>query len=339
MDDYDVIVVGGGPAGSACAGGVSRAGRRVAILDREAFPRTKLCAGWVTPGVFTTLGVEPGEYPGGLHEFDHLVIHAAGMSFRLPTRQYSVRRFEFDDFLLRRSGATVIRHEAREITKHDEEYVIDGAFRAPYLVGAGGTRCPVYRNLFREVAERNSALQIAALELEFPCTWRDPRCHLWFFEKGLPGYAWYVPKAGAWLNIGVGAIAGRLKQGGQHLHEHWSRLVAKLCQEQMIEIAPPTPAGYSYFLRDGSKPMQNGRAFLVGDAAGVATRDLGEGIGPAIRSGLNASRSILTGVPYSPYHGSGLSLDEILRNRALRLLARAVFRLLGVTNRDFAVAG
>jgi hypothetical protein len=44
--------------------------------------------------------------------------------------------------------------------------------------------------------------------------------------------------------------------------------------------------------------VQVGNAFLTGDAAGLATRDMCEGIGPAVRSGLRAADSILTGAPY-----------------------------------------
>ena len=46
METHDVIVVGGGPSGSSCARTLVRGGARVAVVDRAAFPRVKLCAGW-----------------------------------------------------------------------------------------------------------------------------------------------------------------------------------------------------------------------------------------------------------------------------------------------------
>ena len=72
------------------------------------------------------------------------------------------------------------------------------------------------RSLFADVLQRNRELQTVTLELEFPCEWQDPDCHLWFFEHGLPGYSWYVPKASGWLNVGVGAMAARLKRRGEN---------------------------------------------------------------------------------------------------------------------------
>jgi len=62
MDSCDVLVVGGGPAGSTCAWKLCQAGLDVMVLDAAVFPRDKVCAGWVTPGVFRLLDLDPSEY-------------------------------------------------------------------------------------------------------------------------------------------------------------------------------------------------------------------------------------------------------------------------------------
>ena len=59
------------------------------------------------------------------------------------------------------------------------------------------------------------------------------------------------------------------------------------------------PAGHSYFLRQNLPEIRKGNAFLVGDALGLATLDMGEGIGPAIRSGQLAAEAIVQGKEYS----------------------------------------
>ena len=65
---------------------------------------------------------------------------------------------------------------------------------------------------------------MVTLEHEFAYDWQETDCHLWFFDNGLPGYSWYVPKAHGWLNVGVGGIAARMKGGGHDIRGHWSHL-------------------------------------------------------------------------------------------------------------------
>lgn len=290
---YDAIVVGGGPAGSACATRLMQEGAKVAVLDREAFPRTKLCAGWVTPEAMADLALDPADYPRRFLTFEQIVAHVKGLTFKLRTPQHSIRRYEFDDFLLKRSGAPVYRRNVRTIRQENAHYVIDGEFACDYLVGAGGTRCPVYRSFFRERNPRAKELQAATYEHEFPFEWKDPRCHLWFFDKGLPGYAWYVPKEKGYLNCGIGGMSEKLKARGADIKSHWRHFTGVLRSRGFVVGADYAPRGYSYYLRGGVEVVRIGNAFISGDAAGLATRDLCEGIGPAIRSGHRAADAIL----------------------------------------------
>jgi flavin-dependent dehydrogenase len=295
----DAIVVGGGPAGSTCAWKLRQAGLDVLVLDRAAFPRTKLCAGWVTPEAMEDLELDPRDYPHSLMSFDRLRVHWKMLGASPPTTQYSIRRFEFDDFLLQRAGADLVEHKVRDIQREDGAFVVDNEFRSKYLVGAGGTACPVYRAFFSRRLRRDGGLQTATLEHEFRYDWNDPSCHLWFFDDGLPGYAWYVPKENGFINVGLGGIAIRLKQKDGHLREYWQRYVGKLKHHGLVRYDNYEPKGYSYYLRGKVESARDGDAFIVGDAVGLATRDMCEGIGPAVRSGLIAARSILSGEPYS----------------------------------------
>lgn len=299
MRQADAIVVGGGPAGSTCAWKLRQAGLDVVVLDKAAFPRLKLCAGWVTPKALQDLELAPADYPHGMLTFETLRLHWGPLSIRHASRQHSIRRWEFDAFLLRRSGAEVVEHQVREIREEGGEYIIDDRFRTQYLVGAGGTSCPVQRTLFREKQARDASLQAATLEQEFDYDWQDPYCHLWFFSDGLPGYAWYVPKAGGQLNIGIGGMAGKLGRGDRSLRDYWTLFTRRLEKNGLVRAVELQPKGYSYYLRGRVDRVRAGNAFLVGDAAGLATRDMCEGIGPAVESGLRAARAISEGAEYS----------------------------------------
>jgi flavin-dependent dehydrogenase len=318
MRSCDVLIVGGGPAGSTAAWQLRRAGADVLVLDRERFPRLKLCAGWITPEVVRDLSMDLVSYPHRLLTFPRLRVHLGRLHVPVPCVQHSIRRFEFDAWLLERSGAEVVQHSVRHIRRDTDGYVIDEAYRCRYLIGAGGTRCPVYRELFREANPRASALQIVTLEHEIQYDWADRDCHLWFFAQGLPGYSWYVPKEGGWLNVGVGAIAERMKARGQEIRAHWAHLVATL-ERGLAPGAQYDPGGFSYYLRGNVEVVRLDNAFITGDAAGLASRDLGEGIGPAIRSGLRAARTITANEPYRLDDVTGLSVGSIARSMLGRL--------------------
>ena len=83
------------------------------------------------------------------------------------------------------------------------------------------------------------------------------------------------------------------------MKDHWKFLVDRLEESGLIVDHAWKPAGHSYILRRRQPQNHAGNAFLVGDSAGLATLDMGEGIGPAIASGQLAAASILTGAPYS----------------------------------------
>ena len=166
MQTFETIIVGGGPAGSSCAWMLKKQNRDVALLDASAFPRTKLCAGWVTPKVLADLDLSPDVVPG-LVELNKMNLHwkSSKRSFPMPSKQYSIRRSEFDHFLLKRSNVTTIEHRVRNIHHDGEYYIIDNAFRCTYLVGAGGTQCPVKKSLFPEIQQRRDGIALAR-ELE-----------------------------------------------------------------------------------------------------------------------------------------------------------------------------
>ena len=324
MRTCDAIVVGGGPAGSTCAWKLREEGVDVLVLDRAEFPRTKLCAGWVTPEALADLELDPADYPLSFMTFDKLHLHWKWLSAKLSSQQHSIRRYEFDDFLLRRSGAEVAQHKVRKIRRDNADYVIDDAFRCRYLVGAAGTACPVYREVFHDSHPRCSALQTATLEQEFAYDWADPACHLWFFDDGLPGYAWYVPKANGYINIGLGGMAEQLKAGGGHLRDYWQKFVARLRKRGLVTCDEFEPSGYSYFVRESTiGEVRRGNAYLIGDAAGLATRDLCEGIGPAVRSAILAAESIATGGEYSLENIEPLSGETFVSRELERRLAGA----------------
>ena len=327
MHHTDVLIVGGGPAGAACAWRLRQRGVDCLVLDRQRFPRAKPCAGWITPQVVRDLELVPADYPGGFTTFAALIVSIRGVTFPLPTRQYAIRRYEFDEWLLRRAGVPVHQHKVDRIVRVGKAYQVDGTFSANMIVGAGGTRCPVYRTLFRDACPRDGGSLIVTLEDEFPYrhtdphtgSHTDPHCRLWFLEPGLSGYAWYVPKANGFVNVGIGGGAESLQARGDHITRHWKLFVDKLDRLGLVRDHVFQPRGYAYYTRQAQPEVRRDNALIVGDAVGLATLDMGEGIGPAVRSGLLAAEAIL--------HDSDYDLKPIAKTSLLPGLSKIVAAL------------
>lgn len=290
-----VIIIGGGPAGAACAGELNRKGIECLILDRQAFPRNKLCAGWITPRVLRDLDIDEDEYPHSLTRFNRFHVHIYKKHLTIRVRQYAIRRFEFDQWLLQRSGATVHTHEVRDIRKDNDGFIIDDQYRCRYLVGAGGTHCPVYRTCFKPLYPRPYEHLITTMEEEFHYDYHDCNCHLWFFLNNNPGYAWYVPKGDGHINVGIGGYLHKLKARNDTIKNQWDLFTKELERSALVKNHRFQARGYNYYIRSNVDMVNREGIYLTGDAAGLATRDMGEGIGPAIRSGILAANAIVSG--------------------------------------------
>lgn len=299
MKQADVLIAGAGPAGSACAWKLVRAGLRVFLIDRAAFPRPKPCAGWVTPGVFDSLALDPHHY-GRFCLLQPITSFLTGLldgeSRRTDfgaTVSYAVRRAEFDDYLVRRSGASAsLGTPVSSIRREGGWWELDGQWRARLLVGAGGHFCPVAHYLgARTSTEAAVAGQVAEFHLD-DAEARECRAHgecpELYFLPGLDGYGWCVRK-GDWLNVGIGSL------DGQGLSGHLEALLARLRRTGRLGAErQPRFQGHAYLLRGRSlRPAGGEGVLLVGDAAGLAAASSGEGIRTAVESGLLAAQAIL----------------------------------------------
>jgi menaquinone-9 beta-reductase len=314
MRNIETVIVGGGPAGAACAWELTRRGMECLVLERRDPPRAKLCAGSVHARTFEELDLKASDYPFGLVEMRRMKVYLGltRLHFSMPTLQYSIRRGEFDEWLLSRSGAEVVRAPVREISRVDGHYVIDGAFRCKFLVGAAGTHCPVKRAFFS--SDRGTLMLTQGVE--YPSRREDDDCVLFYPIGGWGGFGWRVPKQGA---VAVG-FAGPAAQMEGRLSSLWDPFARNLLERDLVDDLPPEPAGYAYYVGDRKKVVRKANAYIVGDAAGLATCDVGEGIGPAVSSGLAAAREISGAGFYSP-----ALIDELtLPGPAGALMARMV---------------
>lgn len=300
METREVVIVGGGPSGSTAAWKLKQAGMDVLVLDKASFPRWKPCAGWITPEVVADLKLREDGYPHPLLEIKEFKIALRKIPISMKMEQYSIRRTEFDDWLLKRSGAEIRQFRVEKIEERDGLFILNDTIRAKYLIGAGGTGCPVARHFF-ESAKRPRMYQAVTLEEEFPTDidFRKDVCHIRFFDGGMPGYSWVVPKGNGYLNVGIGAMANNLKKKGMKIQDLWNDLTTLLDRKGIVPMRDYQPSGHNYYLAPHSEPeIQKGNVFITGDAIGLATRDFAEGIGPSVVSAIRVADTILRGSDY-----------------------------------------
>lgn len=301
MISCDVLIVGGGPAGSTCARKLRHAGADVVVWDRRTFPRDKVCAGWITPQILAELDLDPGAYAAAgliiqpIHGFclSRLGDAEARIRYARPI-SYAIRRCEFDNYLLRRSEAQLRLGEAiGSLRRLDDVWVLNDALRAKMLVGAGGHFCPVVQLLGARLGAGEPI--VAAQEAEFELTPRqraqcpvEPEVPELSFTRDLKGYGWVVRK-GSYINIGLG------RKDTHQLAEHLAHFVGFLEQRGKIPAGLPAKfRGHPYLLHgEAERPLVDDATVVVGDAAGLAYPRSGEGIRPAVESGLLAAQTII----------------------------------------------
>lgn len=296
---FDVLIIGGGPAGATLAHCLKDTNLKIAILDKATFPRQKICAGWVTPEVMRMLNIDLKHYAANnvLQTISGFKISQLGqkqVESHYPNKpvSYGIRRIEFDDYLLQRCEADLIQGESfKEMEKTSNGWLVNGKYNARLVIGAGGHFCPVARAIGSKGV---SELAVAAQEIEFEmttqqqqvCTIKEDVPEL-FFTPDLAGYGWVFRK-GNFLNIGLG------REDKSKLSSHVKDFSDYLVSQQKIPADITEKFnGHAYLLYPHAvREMVSDNVLLIGDSAGLAYPQSGEGIRPAIESAILAAQVI-----------------------------------------------
>jgi geranylgeranyl reductase family protein len=358
LSRYDVAVVGSGPGGSVAALVLARGGARVALVDKAVFPRDKACGDIVGPRglqVLRDLGVP---VPPGRDVGDILVVGPTGRSVRLPCGEgltypghgTAVTRRSLDNLLHDKAveeGATSIRDRVEEPLWDEgrlDGYRLGGGeeLRADFVIGADGATSHVARSTGltdeRRILWGFAVRTYMASHVDIPAIvfWEPSPWH------GFPGYGWVFPGADGGANVGlgvatlsdrtVGAKAARLFP---KFLDHVSRL--GLVEDPSNSTTGRQLGGWLKMGMVGTTPA-SGRAFLVGDAAGLVNPLQGEGIAQAMGSGRLAAEAILSqtgdaaglyrarlAAEHLPYHRVAAAIQKASAGRPRAVAATARF--------------
>src|SRR5215471_13941950 len=297
MQLFDVAIIGGGPAGSSCAAFCALARLRTLVLDREKFPREKVCGDCLNPSCWLVL--DGLELPKRVRDLPHsklssvefIAIDGHEVVVELPSDtdcEISVKRSLFDDLLLRRArelGADVHDQTTATGLSRNDHWNIQTAsgesFQARILVGADGRNSTVARlcNLLPPPERERIALQA---HVPRPRDFGD-RVVLQFLPEGYSGQA---PVNETQLNlclVGTPPTISTLRK--------WAERQFDLPANQAWRTITP--------LTRSPVSSAHENLFFIGDAARVVEPFTGEGIYYALRSGelaANAAAKIIRGV-------------------------------------------
>jgi len=290
---FDVAIVGGGPAGSSCAAFCAAAGLRTLLLEREKFPREKVCGDCLNPAcwpVHRRLQLDEAvraSSHGKLNRVEFIGVNGRRLGIDLPggdAAEIAIKRSLLDQLLLARArelGATVF--EATTVTAlsrpeiNRDDWIIcagEKTFRSRALVAADGRNSTVARlcGLLPRNAKERIALQT---HLPLPPGFGE-RVVLEFRPEGYSGQA---PVGGGELNLCLVSIPKKIATLRQWAETRFEILPG----HSWRTITPLTRAPISA----GQRSL-----FLVGDAARVVEPFTGEGIYYALASGELAAKAI-----------------------------------------------
>ncbi|WP_205509929.1 geranylgeranyl reductase family protein [Longitalea arenae] len=311
---YDVIIIGAGPAGCACAMALAHSGLRIALIDKHQFPRDKVCGDAI-----------PGRAIKILHEIDPaFAARLSAFTEKLPTKRtvcyyknkkidfswnleaYTATRASFDNFLFAAikndpaiqtlEGTTVI-----DVIRSKSGYTVftkdkNIRYECTLLVGADGINGITAKKLAARQLDRKHHVAGVRAYYSGVTGMSDTCTEVYFDSKYLPGYFWVFPIKGGLVNAGMGILSEtvvrkkiNVKNAFYDFIERSPRLQEKFKGARLMGSLQGCglPMG-SHWVK-----MVGDHFLLAGDAASLIDPVSGDGIGNAVLSGKLAAHQVI----------------------------------------------
>ena len=313
----DVVVVGAGPSGSACANLLARAGLDVVLADQHTFPRDKVCGDGLIPDAHNALrklGVLDAVMAQAQASGFVTCIGPRGGRIDVPGTLAVLPRKQLDDILCRAAVDAGVRMFAplRFVAPLEADGVVVGAslqhgqttceLRARWVVLATGAVPQAL--LAADMSQRHtpSGIALRGYVKNERMVGRIDKLEIVWHRALAPGYGWIFPCRDGVFNIGVGIFAGQGRRSRneanlRQVFEDFTRVYAP-ARELMSDGTPlgPMKGAPLRCTLEGARFSRPG-LLVTGEATGSTYAFTGEGIGKALETGIHAAEAIIGGRP------------------------------------------
>ncbi len=289
---FDCIIVGAGPAGASAAYHLAKR-HSVLVLEKLSFPRTKSCGGGVSPAIaqwfdFDFAPVVQNHVSQVKYTFK--MSDPAEVELKNVTPMWMVQRDRFDNFLMEQAIGQGVEFKAdTEVTGvilQGDTWQVEtnnGVFESKYLIAADGANSTVAKLLGFADTQK-----IAAASLQVSGSVSDRRKMTAFFDFGSlkNGFMWCFPKADGY------SISAAYVRNPQGKPDELKKQLTKYAQLFDLDASQGEYKEHSLNLWQKDRSLHSDRALLVGEAAGMVDPLIGEGIRPAMFTGVQAAAAV-----------------------------------------------
>jgi geranylgeranyl reductase family protein len=321
---YDVAIVGAGPAGTSAATELEKHFDNILLLDRQRFPREKLCAGVLPPRILSLLTIPVELRQRILKGYRIFAPSGKFVESEFPIEGLMVERTEFDDFLLKRLKTAPTMDRVTDIKFLADCVEITGdsdVYKTKAVIAADGVNS-LLRN--RLGIEMDKIAVAAQMDVTLPQEVIDERIGNWFeVYYTLPqGYGWISPMKGL-VKVGMGGISEEFKKDSRgHLERFLEVVKDKLEGGEKGEIK-----NWRIPMDGPVGTLAGDRILLAGDAGGFVFPGTGEGVYYGMKSGTAAAETIKEAFDRDMFDKNFLGdiYDEILEANGLLALRNITF--------------
>ena len=338
--EWEVAVIGAGPAGAVCALQLARAGRRVLLLDRRPFPRPKVCGdGLIADSLklLARLGLLARVERQAFAAERLIAWSPRRFAVEVPGRFLTLPRERFDALLVEaavEAGATLAVAKVDRLAPRagGVDLQLAGRSGSSLATGVAVVATGANRALLRELLGDTGAVPARATAAALRCYVRaphGPRDLVISLDRSvLPGYGWIFPLPGGVWNVGCGLLVADEPPQRWDLPGRFRRFAAEFpplahLLAQAHETTQPVGAALACGLAALPDRLPE-RVVAVGETVGTTFPLTGEGIGKAMESAELAAAAIdraLAGGDFAALAGFGASLREQLAPRYAGYLA------------------